>query len=255
MRIGEADVREFASNAANRLDFWVSFLAAADVHTLAEIGVYRGDFAARVLGACPSITRYYMIDPWRHLEDWNKPANKADDTFEGYFQETMRKTEPHEAKRVVLRGRTLDVIDQIGDGELDYAYIDGDHTLRGITTDLMRVYPKVRDGGWIGGDDFCRTIFQHSREFEPTLVFPYAVYFAEAVGDRIYALPHRQFLLQKRAGGAHEYVDVTNSYPSTTLKAQLDGSSRKGPGQPVPGPQHVREESAARRVLRRAVNR
>jgi hypothetical protein len=83
--------------------------------------------------------------------------------------------------------------DQIADGGLDFAYIDADHTLKGIAIDLIRVYPKVRSGGFLGGDDFTRSVWEHNTRFEPTLVFPFAVYFAEAVGATIYALPYSQF--------------------------------------------------------------
>ena len=56
------------------------------------MGVYRGQFAAKLLDACADIERYYMIDPWRHLEDWNKPANQPDDIFEQFYGEVMDKT-------------------------------------------------------------------------------------------------------------------------------------------------------------------
>jgi hypothetical protein len=49
----------------------------------------------------------------------------------------------------VLRGRTRELINQIPDDSLDFAYIDGDHTLRGITIDLVRLLPKMREGGVI----------------------------------------------------------------------------------------------------------
>jgi hypothetical protein len=66
----------------------------------------------------------------------------------------------------------MEVIDQITDGELDLAYIDGDHKLKGISIDLIRVYPKVRVGGFLCGDDFTRSVWEHKTSFEPTLVFP-----------------------------------------------------------------------------------
>ncbi len=135
-------------------------------------------------------------------------------------------------KCVILRGKTTEVIEEIQDAELDFAYIDGDHTLKGITIDLHRVYPKIKPGGWIGGDDFSQTIWQHATRYEPTLVFPYAVYFAEAVGAQIYALPHNQFLLKKAepptpnltAGNqsAFEFNDLTKSYQDTGLKSQFN---------------------------------
>ena len=114
------------------------------------------------------------------------------------------------------------MIDQIPDGSLDFAYVDGDHTLRGITVDLIKVFPKVREGGWIGGDDFSPSIWQHSEEYEPTLVFPLAVHFAEAMDARIYGLPHKQFLIEKAADSGHAFVDLTGRYGDLELKRQLD---------------------------------
>ena len=136
------------SKARSREQLWVEFIASTGVRRMAEIGVYRGDFAASILQACPGLTAYYMIDPWRHLADWNKPTNQDDAVFEGFLQEATAKTDFAAGKRVVLRGKTTEVIDQIPDGELDLAYIDGDHTLKGIAIDLLRVYPKAARG-WL----------------------------------------------------------------------------------------------------------
>ena len=215
----ERVVQEIAREAPNRLELWSAFLDRVDARTVAEIGVYRGEFAAYVLAACPRIETYHMLDPWRHLDDWNKPANRDDAEFERIFEEAMERTREHERKRVVLRGRTTEVIDEIPDGSLDFAYVDGDHTLRGITIDLVRVYPKLREGGWIGGDDFARSIWQHGPQFEPTLVFPFAVHFAEAVGSPVYGLPHGQFLIGKRRG--FEFVDCTGRYARLDLLRQV----------------------------------
>jgi len=72
------------------------------------------------------------------------------------------------------------------------------------------VYPKVRPGGFLGGDDFCDNIWQHSREFEPSLVCPFVVYFAEAVDAEVFILPCQQFLIRKPAGATRfRVVDVT----------------------------------------------
>lgn len=233
-----------ARDSETRLELWASFLDRITAHKVAEIGVYRGAFAAHVLASCPAIETYYMIDPWRHLDDWNKPANRADRTFERFFEEAMDKTRDYERQRVVLRGRTTEVIDQIPDGSLDFAYIDGDHTLRGITVDLCRVHAKVCDGGWIGGDDFSRSIWQHGPKFEPTLVFPFAVYFAEAAGLRIHALPHAQFLIEKRPDAGFEFVDLTGKYRHVDLLGAMTS-------QRTPSSAHA-IASRFRRRLRRA---
>jgi hypothetical protein len=209
------------SSSNSRLELWAEFIHGAQIHRMAEVGVYEGDFAAFMLERCESVIRYYLIDPWRHLDDWNKPMNQDDQIFERFFQAAKAKTDFAGTRRVFLRGKTTEVIDQIADGELDFAYIDGDHTLRGITVDLIRVYPKVRMGGFIGGDDFSRTMWQHKTNFEPTLVFPFAVYFAEAVGATIYALPYMQFCLQKTSETQFSFVDLTGQYDELGLRYQL----------------------------------
>lgn len=211
---------ECVSGTSSRIDLWVDFIHRVHIRTMVEIGVYRGDFAAALLPQCPDIDRYYMIDPWRHLDNWNKPANQDDEVFERFFRETKAKTDFAEARRVILRGKTTDVVDEIRDGELDFAYIDGDHTLRGITIDLLRIYPKVKPNGFIGGDDFTTSVWEHKTSFEPTLVFPFAVYFAEAVGATIYSLPYSQFCLQKTEK-KFAFVDLARQYQNTSLQSQF----------------------------------
>lgn len=214
-------LRNCISRSQSRLEFWADFLRATGVRRMAEIGVYRGDFAAGILQRCGQLTAYYMIDPWRHLSDWNKPANHDDRKLEEFFRETMAKTEFASAKRVILRGKTTEVVDEIPDGSLDFAYIDGDHTLKGITIDLVRIYPKVRIGGFIGGDDFSQTIWMHKTSFEPTLVFPFTVYFAEAVGATIYSLPDIQFCIHKTDKAQFDFVDLVGQYNDVSLRSQL----------------------------------
>lgn len=214
----ELSVHELC-RARDRCELWTSFIKRSGARRVAEIGVMRGVFADAMLRACPCIDRYFMIDPWRQLDGWNKPANVDNDSFAQCQDEAIRKTQWASSRRVVLKGTTSEVIGHIEDGSLDLAYIDGDHTLRGITIDMIRVFPKLRDGGWIGGDDFVPSIWQHSREYEPTLVFPFAVHFAESVDCPIYALPHGQFLLRK--GGGFVFRDLVGEFGDRSLRVQL----------------------------------
>jgi hypothetical protein len=209
------------SKSQSRVEFWVEFIRSTRAQRMAEVGVYRGDFAAFVLQRCEVLSRYYMIDPWRHLNDWNKPANHDDSVLDRFFEEAKAKTDFAAAKRVILRGKTTEVVDGIADGELDLAYVDADHTLKGIAIDLIRLYPKLRIGGFLGGDDFTRSVWEHKTSFEPTLVFPFAVYFAEAVGATVYALPRSQFVIQKTDGTRFAFVDLAGEYVDIGLRNQF----------------------------------
>ncbi len=209
------------SRSLSRVEFWIQFIQRLQIRKMVEVGVYQGDFAAALLQHCSSLDAYYMLDPWRHLPDWNKPANQDDVVFNQFFESTKRKTDFAGDRRKILRGTTTEMIHLIPDASLDFAYIDGDHTLRGITIDLLAVYSKVKPGGFIGGDDFTPTIWQHKTNYEPTLVYPFALYFAEAVGAKIYALPNCQFCLKKGTTAGFSFVDLTGKYAERTLQGNL----------------------------------
>ena len=217
------DIARLIAGASSRFDLWVRLLRANPPDSAAEIGVWKGDFAKVILSNFSNLTKYYMIDPWAHLPDWNKPFNVDDHTFEDVYAEALLKTEFAASRRVVLRGRTSAVIDEIPDQSLDFAYIDGDHTLRGITMDLIQVLPKIKDGGLIGGDDFVNKPWQHGAAYEPTLVCPFAVYFAEAMRLPFVALPHKQFLIQKAANAGFSFDDLVGTYSDLSLKKLSQG--------------------------------
>jgi len=220
-------IENILKRSSDRNSFFSEMINEFNISTVAELGVYRGDFARAILKECQGIDQYTMIDPWRNLSNWNKPANKNDTVFEEFYQETMQKTDFARDKRNVLRGKTVEVIDKVEEGNYGLIYIDGDHTLKGITIDMIKMWPKVKPGGFLAGDDFNPSIWQHSRKYEPTMVFPFAVYFAEAVNAKIYALPYNQFVIAKEQAG-FELVDLSNGkYNDLELSSQLSTSGVK----------------------------
>jgi hypothetical protein len=217
---------ELVGDATSRIDLWGRLLKTLQIGSLAEVGVWKGEFARQMLERCPAIQRYYLIDPWAQLPDWNKPFNVEARAFDEVYAEALKNTEFAADKRVILRGRTKAVVDQIPEQSLDLAYVDGDHTLRGITIDLIKIYSKVKNDGWIGGDDFNNNPFHHDSRYEPTLVCPFAAYFAEAMDVPIVILPFHQFLIQKRPGAGFSLIDLTGQMGELTLNRLLAGKRR-----------------------------
>lgn len=212
----------------SRLELWREFIKSMGCRSVVEVGVWKGAFSEEVLRECGSIESYHMIDPWATLPDWNKPYNVDSKQFDDIYSEAMQATEFAAEKRIVHRGKTSDVASEIEDGSIDYAYVDGDHTLRGITIDLTLILPKVRPGGYLTGDDFTNTAWQHDARYEPTLVCPYAVYFAEAHGLPIVALPHSQFLIHNTPEAGFSFTDKTGDYSDVSIAALLKKQSKNG---------------------------
>jgi hypothetical protein len=198
---------EIAGSASDRFGLWTAVAGAFRFRDVCEIGVYEGDFAAALLSGTDSVERYFMVDPWRHLEGWNKPLNGSDSLLESAYGKAMTATAAWSGKRVVLRDVSKQALRRIEDGSLDFAYIDGDHTLRGITIDLVNLLPKMRKGGVVAGDDFVKNIWQHGVRYSPTEVHPFALYFAEAHGLPFASLPFEQFCIVNDPSAGFEWVD------------------------------------------------
>jgi predicted O-methyltransferase YrrM len=223
MTDSELVARIAAVTGPRRHEIWSHIIELMQAKDVLELGVLRGAFSEYLLRHCPGVARYYMLDPWRHLDDWNKPANVDQAAFDDIYAQAMASTDFARDRRIVLRGTTVEVIDEIADESLDLAYVDADHTLRGIAIDLIRTYPKVRPGGILGGDDYTATIWQHADTFEPTLVCPFAAYFAESQGAPIVILPHGQFAILKPSERGHHFraIDTTQSYGPRSLLSQI----------------------------------
>jgi predicted O-methyltransferase YrrM len=219
----ESVARVSAASGSSRQDIWSQIIEQVQAKDVLELGVLRGVFAEHILRQCQSILRYYMLDPWRHLDDWNKPANVDQSSFDDIYSLAMARTDFARERRIVLRGTTIEMIDEIPDETLDIAYVDADHTLRGIAIDLIRTYPKIRPGGILGGDDYTETIWQHAESYEPTLVCPFAAYFAESQGSPIVILPHNQFAIVKPStpGRHFRVIDTTQRYGARSLLHQI----------------------------------
>jgi len=223
MDVNEGSLRHaldrLTASPADRVTLWSEFINTLQCRTVAEIGVWKGEFASKMLTRCPGIGKYIMVDPWRPLERWNKPFNTTNEKFDDVYNQAMTSTALFKDKITVLRDETRSAVKEIENGSLDLVYIDGDHTLRGITIDLIATFEKVKPGGFIGGDDFTANMWQHGRKYEPTLVCPLAVYFAEAIEAEIFILPFNQFLIQKPFGKGSSFS--LTSYVSTDYKLDV----------------------------------
>jgi hypothetical protein len=131
----------------------------------AEIGTWKGDFAAVILEhRRPS--RLYLVDPWEHREEGDYEGASYGGRMEGgqaaldemHRSVAARFAEEVEAGRVeILRRRSVDAAGAIADESLDWVYIDGDHSYAGVKADLEAWFRTVKPGGAMAGDDYGHT--------------------------------------------------------------------------------------------------
>ena len=197
--------------------------------TCAEAGVWEGYFS-RQLMAHKNVKDCFLIDPWRLQKRWTAGRQPSEDEeatkmFEKAYQKTLDNTKDYKKKRIILRGKSTEVAHEIKDESLDFSYIDGDHTLRGITIDLAIYWSKTKKGGVIMGDDVveprthCHNSFFKGRPSEPMFVFPYVLYFAEAHNCPLFLFGDSrcvQFIILKDSSLGFSLLNFSHtSFPET----------------------------------------
>ena len=127
----------------------------------AEIGVHLGDFSAQILKvACPRTL--HLVDPWLYLPQpayrgswYGGPRHNQQEMDERYANVSARfGTEIQKGQIVVHRGFASDVANQFGQGELDFLYVDGDHTYKGVSSDIESYWEKLKINSVLIADDY-----------------------------------------------------------------------------------------------------
>jgi len=130
----------------------------------AEIGTWKGDFAATILSSrCP--TQLYLVDPWEYRPEgeyeqaWygGDKHNKQEEMDAVHKSVVDRfRSEIEEGQVLVQRARSVDAAASFSDESLDWVYIDGDHNYEAVKRDLDAYFRIVKSGGFIAGDDYTR---------------------------------------------------------------------------------------------------
>ena len=126
--------------------------------SVAEIGTFRGDFAATLLDQLrPSCLT--LVDPWAgDVVSGDQDGNdvrvyRGEDlynTVAGRFAAEIASGKV----RMIRKFSNQVTSDEIPRQSLDLLYIDGDHSYEGVKSDLQLALEWVRPGGWICGHDY-----------------------------------------------------------------------------------------------------
>ena len=118
----------------------------------AEIGVLKGENAISIKEAL-NMERLYLIDIWDEYlhEEKTKTLN-----FFKYY-EGVKKIFKDYKNVIIIRGDSIEVAKTIKNNSLDFVYIDGNHDYEFVKKDIDVWYHKVKKGGYICGDDYCKS--------------------------------------------------------------------------------------------------
>lgn len=138
----------------HRDHFFPKMIDAMQLKVGAEIGVDKGGFSKHLL-TNSGMSMLFCVDPWID--------NFGSDHKPGYYDPngTNRQTEAEKELQefipnrcTLMKGFSAEVVGNFEDDSLDFCYIDGNHSLEGIYTDVYSWIHKVKEGGILSGHDY-----------------------------------------------------------------------------------------------------
>jgi len=122
----------------------------------AEIGVAEGHFSFKILKYTKP-KKLFLIDPWESKEKWNKGNNKNNKVWtkeiQNFRYQQVKKKFENNLNVKIIRDKSENALKSFPDNFFDWVYIDGDHSTKGVLSDLEICFLKVKSGGYIAGDD------------------------------------------------------------------------------------------------------
>lgn len=76
--------------------------------------------------------KYYLVDPWKHQEDYVDLANGAQSVQDASMAEAMERVKPFGDRPVVKRKFSYDAVKDFEDCSLDFVYVDAVHDYDGV---------------------------------------------------------------------------------------------------------------------------
>lgn len=116
-----------------------------------EVGTFKGEFSKEIIKKW--LGTLYMIDVWRPLGEEYLDASNHDKHANAYA-DTMENIKGMEDQGVMIRATSEVAADMFADGSLDFVYIDANHAYDFVKQDIALWYPKVKEGGYLGGHDY-----------------------------------------------------------------------------------------------------
>ena len=112
---------------------------AAGAKCALEIGAFQGVSTGTIATALDSAGKLYCVDPWSDFK-----SDLPDPCYQIFSRHLARRGLLHMV--IVLRGYSSQVVDRIPN-DLDFIFVDGDHSWEGIEADWAIVRSKLSVGG------------------------------------------------------------------------------------------------------------
>jgi hypothetical protein len=185
--------------------------------TFVEVGTWEGDFSYELL-TTTTAKKVYCVDPYKHFEDASYPDGMnslTQEQFDAKYERTRERFRRFGDRAEFLRTDSVNAARLFSDESVDFVYIDGNHDSKAVFEDICAWYPKVKNGGYLCGDDIYSTdisehdsngnvlrVWNKDAEGKPTCWGHYGTYTALLKARELFGfdctINDTQFLIHKR---------------------------------------------------------
>ena len=159
----------------------------------AEIGVAYGDFSKAIIDSVkPDL--FFAIDYFSQDNPYRCFMGRTDfmdtnKTHQEWYEERFS-VPISQNKLKVIQGLSWDVLSNLPDDYLDFAYLDACHNYDAVHKDICMLYNKVKDGGIIAFNDYvCVNIYSSPLSYDSYYgVVPEVNRFINETGSKVIAL-------------------------------------------------------------------
>jgi len=162
----------YVSQELSHSEFLHKLLIEEKVDKFLEVGVNEGVNLFYLAKRNPNII-FYGVDPYYssefEIEEIVHGTQKTIYENDKYNQMLLRIRKLKFNNVHLVKKTSLEAAKDYDDEELDFVFIDGDHSYQNVKEDIHLWLPKIKVGGYLAGHDFSLEWFSVVRAVEDTI--------------------------------------------------------------------------------------
>jgi hypothetical protein len=140
------------------------FINRLNLKTGCEIGVAFGTHSEHILQNS-GVETLYSVDPYRYFPTGYDDGMNLDQSYFDILHIFSKERLSRFGKRSsMIRKTSQEAAEEFTCNQLDFIYIDANHSYEAVKQDLESWYDKVRPGGLIAGDDYDHPNFPGTKQ-------------------------------------------------------------------------------------------
>ena len=135
-----------------------------------ELGVESGKFSETLLSSNPAL-RLTSIDGWTAYRGYRDHVSQS--KMDGFYADAKERLKKFGDRTTLMKNYSMDAVKKFAPGQLDFVYLDGNHSFDYVMQDIIEWSKRVRSGGIVAGHDFIRRLNEPVHVIQATQVYTY----------------------------------------------------------------------------------